>query len=65
VVPILTIFSVNSSGEEVDSLVEDSVGVDSSFISTLEEEVNNNTVNTSSNNRKNRKLNLFFSKTLT
>jgi hypothetical protein len=49
----------------VDSLVEDSVGVDSSFISTLEEEVNNNTVNTSSNNRKNRKLNLFFSKTLT
>lgn len=64
-VPISTIFSANSSGEEVDSLAEDLEAEDSSFILTLEEEVNNNTGNTSSNNRKNRKLNLFFSKTPT
>ena len=60
---ISTIFSVNSSEEEVVvSPAEDLEVEGNNFISTLEA-VNNRA--SSSSNRNNRKSNLFFSKTLT
>lgn len=63
VVRILTIFSINSSEEEVASLAEGLEAEDRNSISILEA-VNNNRANISSN-KKNRRSNLFFLKTLT